>query len=117
VEVVEADATAIPEPSGSVDLFLSYWGLHCFEDPAVAVAEAARLLKPGGRLVGTCFLRGRESLRQRLIIRPHGRGFGPIGTEDEVGRWLRDADLETASTRRSGPMLLFEARAAAAPGR
>lgn len=49
-EFVEADATELPLPSACANLFLSFWGLHCFADPAEALAEAARILKPGGRL-------------------------------------------------------------------
>ncbi|HEY8082855.1 MAG TPA: class I SAM-dependent methyltransferase [Solirubrobacterales bacterium] len=116
VEVIEADATAIPEQAGSADLFLSYWGLHCFNDPVGALAEAARILKPGGRLVGTCFLRGKESLRQRLMIRPHTRDFGPVGTEEEVLEWMKAAGFDSPSTQRSGPMLLFDARGRAGQG-
>jgi ubiquinone/menaquinone biosynthesis C-methylase UbiE len=116
VEVIEADATHIPEPTGSADLFLSYWGLHCFDDPAGALAEAARILKPGGRLVGTCFLRGKESVRQRLMIRSHTRDFGPIGTQEEVLGWIEAAGFESPSVQRSGPMLFFDTRARAGQG-
>jgi ubiquinone/menaquinone biosynthesis C-methylase UbiE len=111
VEVLEADATDIPVPSASADLFLSYWGLHCFEDPAGALIEAARVLKPGGRLVGTCFVRGSESFRQRLLVRPHTGDFGPVGTEAEVLQWLEAAGFESLDAQRSGPMLLFDTRA------
>lgn len=69
MEFVEADAAELPEPSDSADLFFSFWGLHCFEDPGAALAEAARVLKPGGRLVGSCFVRGDDSFRQRRLIR------------------------------------------------
>lgn len=109
VEVLEADAAGLPLPSASADLFLSYWGLHCFEDPAAALAEAGRILKPGGRLVGAAILRGRDSLRQRLLVRPHFGGFGPVGTEADVLAWLAEAGFE-APTRRSGPMLYFDSR-------
>lgn len=109
VELVEGDATDIAEPDDSADLFLSYWGLHCFADPPGALVEAARLLKPGGRLVGTCFVRGSDSIRQRLLIRPHVGDFGPIGTEREVREWIEATGLKLASTRRSGPMFLFDA--------
>lgn len=110
VEFLEADAAALPLPDAVAGTFLSFWGLHCFEDPAAAVAEAARVLEPGGRLVGATFLRGRESLRQRFFIRPHVGGFGPIGTGAEVRNWLQSSGFAELETQRSGPMLFFSAR-------
>lgn len=109
-EFVEADATELPLPSTSADLFLSYWGLHCFADPAAALVEAARVLAPGGRLVGSTFVRGRDTLRQRLLVRPHRGDFGPLGTQPEVEAWLARAGLELTAATRSGPFLFFRAR-------
>lgn len=109
-EFIEADAAAIPLPSGFADLLFSFWGLHCFPDPAAALLEAARVLKPDGRLVGSSFLRGTDTLRQRLFIRPHVGDFGPLGTQPEIESWLADAGLNLASAKRSGPFLFFEAR-------
>jgi ubiquinone/menaquinone biosynthesis C-methylase UbiE len=110
VEPVQADATKIPLGDDSADLFLSYWGLHCFADPAAAIEEAARVLEPGGRLVGATFVRGRDSLRQRLLIRPGTNDFGNPGTAAEVNRWLREAGFTAPRIRLSGPMLFFDAR-------
>lgn len=109
VEIVQADATKILLPDESADLFLSYWGLHCFEDPAAALAEAARILKPRGRLVGSTFVRGRDSLRQRLV-RPGAGDFGNPGTGDEIPRWLEATGFDESRIQRSGPMLFFDAR-------
>lgn len=109
-ELIEADAAAIPLPADFADLFFSFWGLHCFPDPAAALLEAARILKPGGRLVGSSFLRGKETLRQRLFIRPDVGDFGPLGTQTGIETWLADAGLDLTSTERSGPFLFFEAR-------
>lgn len=108
-EFVEAGATDVPLPADSADLFLSYWGLHCFEQPEAAVEEAARVLAPGGRLVGSTFVRGEESLRQRLLVRPHKGDFGPLGTEAEVESWIAAAALGLTESSRSGPLLFFEA--------
>lgn len=108
-EFVQSDATEIPLPAATVDLFLSFWGLHCFGNPRAAVAEAARVLKPGGRLVGSSFVRGRDSLRQRFLIRPHLGDFGLLGTQSEIESWLAEAGLELTTAERSGPFLFFAA--------
>jgi ArsR family transcriptional regulator len=110
IEFVEASATDIPLPPNSAELFLSLWGLHCFGDPAGALAEAARILEPGGRLVAASFVRGHEGLRQRLLIRPHAGDFGPVGTQPELETWLAEAGFELCSAKRSGPMLFIDAR-------
>lgn len=110
VESIEADATEIPLPADSADLFLSYWGLHCFDDPAAALAEVARVLRPGGRLVGASFVRGRDSLRQRLLVRPGAGDFGRVGTHSEVEAWLTATGFELSKIERSGPMLFFDTR-------
>jgi SAM-dependent methyltransferase len=112
VELIEADATSLPLPDDSADLFLSYWGLHCFEDPVGGVAEAARVTKPGGRLVGASFAHANDTLRQRILIRPGLGDFGPMGTEEEIRGWLEDAGFEIGSWRRCGSMLYFDAHRA-----
>lgn len=115
VELIEADAADLPLPDDSADLFLSFWGLHCFDNPPAALAESARVLKPGGRLVGSCFVRGGDSLRQRLLVRSGTGDFGKVGTEPEVGGWLGDAGLGVSRVERSGPMLFFDARLSGQP--
>lgn len=112
VEVMQADATEIPLSDDSADLFLSYWGLHCFEDPAAALAEAARILKPGGRLVGSTFVRGRDNLRQRLLVKPGLGDFGNPGTAEEVPQWLKAAGFAAPRIQRSGPMMFFQTQLA-----
>jgi len=108
-EFVEADAAAIPLPADFADLLFCFWGLHCFPDPAAALLEAARILRPGGRIVGSSFLRGKETLRQRFFIRPHVGDFGPLGAQTEIESWLAAAGLDLTSAKRSGQFLFFEA--------
>jgi SAM-dependent methyltransferase len=49
--VIRGDALALPVAAGSVDNVLFVAALHAIGDVAGAVAEAARVLRPGGRLV------------------------------------------------------------------
>lgn len=116
VELLEAAATEIPLPPDSADLFLTFWGLHCFDDPQAALIEAARILKPSGRLVGSSFVRGRDTLRQRLLIRPGTGDFGSVGSQAEIEAWLATAGFTAPDIDRSGPMLFFEAHLGDAPG-
>jgi SAM-dependent methyltransferase len=50
-DLVEASAEDVPLPDASFDLVLSEYGASIWCDPAAWVPEAARLLRPGGRLV------------------------------------------------------------------
>jgi arsenite methyltransferase len=49
VEVREADATALPVASGSVDVVISNGVFNLLPDKPRAVREIRRVLKPGGR--------------------------------------------------------------------
>jgi len=114
IEFVEGDAERIPLEDRSVDLFLSYWGLHCVPHPDVAIREAARCLRPGGRLIGAMMCRG-PGLRQRFI-RPGVGAFGPGGTVDDLNRWLAAVGLTRTRLELSGPFAFFEASASSRDG-
>jgi SAM-dependent methyltransferase len=45
-----ADAADLPMPDGSVELVTAFMSLHDVDDLEAAVAEAARVLRPGGHL-------------------------------------------------------------------
>ena len=49
--LIEGDAEAVPLPDASFDFALSEYGASLWCDPERWIAEAARLLRPGGRLV------------------------------------------------------------------
>jgi ubiquinone/menaquinone biosynthesis C-methylase UbiE len=50
--VVQADSTRLPFEDSSFDVVLSFLMLHHVVDWPSAVAEAARVLRPGGTLIG-----------------------------------------------------------------
>jgi len=63
-ELRQGDMYALPLPSGAADTVIIHQVLHFAQNPAAAVAEAARLLGPGGRLVIVDFApHEREELR------------------------------------------------------
>lgn len=53
IEWCEASCEALPIEDGVVDVVLCQQGVQFFPDPVVAVAEVARVLRPGGRLIAT----------------------------------------------------------------
>ena len=52
--LVEAGAEDVPLPDESCDLVVSEYGASIWADPERWIAEAARLLRPGGRLAFLC---------------------------------------------------------------
>ena len=82
------DMYQLPVASESFDSVTIHQVLHYADTPADVIAEAARALRPGGRLVVTDFIPHREeSLREEHA---HRRlGF----SDDELSSWLRRAKL------------------------
>ncbi|MGV9800304.1 class I SAM-dependent methyltransferase [Mycobacterium sp. NPDC003449] len=112
IEFTEADIGQMPFDDNEFDLCVSFNGLHCLPDPAAAVREIARCLKPGGRLVGDTVVRG-AGFRQDLAIGAFRRAgiFGASGTVDDVRRWLTDSGLRIDQLRSSGALAHFIATA------
>jgi len=93
IEFIAADDEALPFDDASFDVCVSYTGLHCFPDPAAAVSEIARVLRPGGVVCGSMVVR-RAGLRQDAFVRLYEVAgvFGPSGTPTSWHRgWLTRA--------------------------
>ena len=102
VEVLEGDMQALDFPAAQFDLVLLMHALTYADRPAQAIAEAARVLRPGGRLVATCL--GKHE--HRAAVTPYGHvnlGF----TVKELRRHAEKAGLEVtvceAVTREKRP--------------
>ena len=87
-EVRHGDMYALPAPDHSIDTIVIHQVLHFAADPAAVLAEAARALAPGGRLLVVDFAaHGREELR---TVHSHLRlGFA----DAQVTDWLTAAGL------------------------
>ncbi|MBC6980557.1 metalloregulator ArsR/SmtB family transcription factor [Caulobacter sp. 17J80-11] len=89
VELRHGDIFATRLPAHSADLVVVHQVLHYLSDPAAAVAEAARLVRPGGRLLVVDF--APHALEFLRTDHQHRRlGFA----DDEMDRWLEEADLD-----------------------
>lgn len=111
VELLAADMQALPLPAASADLALAYSGLHMVADPAAALAEVVRCLKPGGELIGSNFL-AEGSCRQRLAL-GHGERTGrngPLWSADELRARLAAAGVEDVSVAPERGFAVFRGR-------
>ncbi|MBV9880315.1 MAG: class I SAM-dependent methyltransferase, partial [Gemmatirosa sp.] len=88
VQVRHADMYHLPFPPRSFDLVVFHQVLHYADDPAAAVAEAVRVLRPGGRVLVVDFApHALEFLREEHA---HRRlGF----SDREVASWFRAVGL------------------------
>ncbi|MDP6351025.1 MAG: metalloregulator ArsR/SmtB family transcription factor [Alphaproteobacteria bacterium] len=125
--VRQGDMYNLPFAGASFDAVAIHMVLHYADNPTTALAEAARVIRPGGRLVVIDFAPHRvELLRDKHA---HRRlGFA----DSEVGSWFEEVGLETRppvhlagdpltvvlwAANRSNVTQLALGRAAAAGGR
>jgi ArsR family transcriptional regulator len=104
-QVRQGDLYTPPIERDAYDLVTMHQVLHYLDDPARAIREAARLLRPAGRLLIVDFAaHGLEFLRDEHA---HLRlGF----SDRQIEEWLGEAGLDLIARRD------FDRRAAAAPG-
>ncbi|MFL0293711.1 class I SAM-dependent methyltransferase [Mycobacterium sp. SMC-18] len=111
VEFVECDITNMPFGDGEFDLVVCFSGLHCLPDPAAAVREMARCVRPGGRVIADVALHGQ--LRRCDAFMTFGRRFGVFGppaTLSDVRGWFTDAGLTATAQHPAGALVYIDAK-------
>src|SRR5690606_22974976 len=92
VELRHGDIFATRLPSHTADLVVVHQVLHYLTDPVGAVAEAARLVAPGGKLLIVDF--APHDLEHLRAEHQHRRlGF----SDDEIRGWLEEARLDCSA--------------------
>ena len=93
VQLRQGDAYALPSDLAGFDLVILHQVLHFLDDPARAVREASRALKPGGRLLVVDFAPHQEE-RLRADHAHRRLGF----SQAEVEGFLTDAGLRAETS-------------------
>ena len=96
-----APAERLPFADGAFDIVVSTSALHFFRRPDAALAEAGRVLAPGGRIVVTDWCRDYLTIRLldlylRVFNRAHWRAYSAA----ECRRLLADAGFEAIAIER-----------------
>ena len=82
IEFIESPAERLPIADNSVTVALAINSLHHWDDPTVGLAEAMRILKPGGRLLVTA---------EEPEDGKFGHGEGPLAEPGSVTGAIADA--------------------------
>jgi len=88
-ELRKGDLAALPIDDNACDATLCVLVLTYVDDPAAAVAEMARVVKPGGRVVVLDLLEHSRDAFRRQMGQVHP-GFKPAALK----RWMKDAGLQ-----------------------
>ena len=90
VHVRQGDMYNVPVEDQSIDLATLHLVLHYSDDPALVIQEAARVLRPNGRLVIVDFQTHHEE-QLRAEHKHHRLGFD----DEEIQTWLQDSGMQS----------------------
>lgn len=88
IEIRRGELEGLPIPDGALDAAFLVLVLPYLAEPALAIAEAARALKPGGRLLITDLM-PHDRAEYRQTMGHQWQGFG----EAEVLGWMKQSGL------------------------
>jgi SAM-dependent methyltransferase len=97
---LHADAQRLPLRDRTVDAVVSLAVLHLVPDPVTALAEMARVLRPGGRLTVMVPTAGGPARVWRRL----SNGGPHVFDEDELGDVLEDQGFASVRTKNFGPI-------------
>ena len=98
VGFLRADAQRLPLRDNTIDAVISMAVFQLIPDPAAALGEIARVLRPGGRLVIMVPTAGRAARFWQLLPNVGAHAFG----EDEIADILEDKGFASVRVKNAG---------------
>jgi ubiquinone/menaquinone biosynthesis C-methylase UbiE len=89
----QANAISLPYPDDTFDAAFWSFMLHWTSDPAKAIKEAVRVVKPGGLIFGSQAGKPYANPYLNLVIRSSRDSYGFFWKE-ELNRWAADCGIE-----------------------
>ncbi len=118
MEFIEGNALDLPLPDQSFDVVVSNFGVIFAPDPARAVSEMARVLRPGGRAAFTAWLRSGttasyyETVFRHLPEPPSEHDHYNWGDPEQATAWLAPRFGPIATTAIDVPFVASSAESA-----
>lgn len=113
VMLVRTDVSRLPFVDSAFSGVLTMNGMGAFPDKGAALDELVRVLKPGGKIAGSLYVR-KERLLTDVLIGGAATWFGyftgPIMTEDEFLAELSRRGVDNVVTRKVESILFFSGR-------
>ena len=106
VGFIRADAQRLPLRDNTVDAVVSMAVLQLVPDPAAALAEMGRVLRPGGRLAIMVPTAGRAARLWKLLPNIGAHAFG----EDEIADILEDNGFTSVRVKNIGTFQTVRAK-------